>query len=441
MLHAPATGADLSAWLAYLERLHPNTIDLGLERVSAVRARLGLELPFALITVGGTNGKGSTCALLDSILRSAGYRVGLYTSPHLLRYNERVCIDGQEATDAALAAAFERVEAARGGTSLTYFEFGTLAAALMFRDAALDAVVLEVGLGGRLDAVNLFDADCAIVTSIALDHMDYLGSTRAAIAHEKAGIFRAGRPAVVAEPDPPATLLEHAARVGAPLYLVDRDFGARAGDGQWTFWSWLTRRSALPWPGLRGACQLGNAAAALAALDCLRARLPVDMGAVRRGLIEVELAGRFQVLPGRPLIILDVAHNPHAAQRLSENLDAMPAPDGRIEADSRGRRQPRSFAVFAMLKDKDIAGVASALGGRIAHWLVAPLPGERGASAEQVRNALGQAGVSAPVEMHPDVAAAFATAQELAGPDDRIVVFGSFHTVGAVLAWLKRPQR
>jgi len=393
--------------------------------------------------VGGTNGKGSTCALLESMLRGAGYRVGLYTSPHLLRYNERVRIDGHEVADAALVAAFEQVEAARTGTSLTYFEFGTLAAALLFRAAALDAAVLEVGLGGRLDAVNLFDAHCAIVTSIALDHLDYLGDTREAIAREKAGIFRAGCPAVVAEPDPPATLLEHAARLGAQLYLVDRDFGARAGDGQWTYWSWLVRRSALPWPGLRGACQLGNAAAALAALDCLRARLPVDMGAVRRGLTQVELPGRFQVLAGRPAVILDVAHNPHAAQRLSENLDAMQVDAGSLGAGSLGAggRHARTFAVFAMLKDKDIAGVARALGARIAHWLVAPLPGERGAGAEQMRAALAQAGLRAPVEMHPSVASAFAAARELAGPDDRIVIFGSFLTVGAVLAGLNRPAR
>jgi dihydrofolate synthase/folylpolyglutamate synthase len=426
---APAADAGLDDWLAYLERLHPSAIDLGLERVREVRARLDLKLPFPLITVGGTNGKGSTCAMLESMLRAAGYRVGLYTSPHLLHYNERVRIDARAASDADLVAAFQAVEAARGATSLTYFEFGTLAAARMFDAARLDAAVLEVGLGGRLDAVNAFDADCAVITSIGVDHVQYLGGTREAIAREKAGIFRAGRPAVVAEPDPPAPLLEHAAHAGAQLYLVDRDFGARPGDGQWTYWSWLGRRGALPWPGLRGAYQLGNAAAALAALDALRERLPVDMGAVRRGLALVELPGRFQVLPGRPALILDVAHNPHAAQRLAENLDAM-----RAAAGGRGR----TLAVFAMLDDKDIAGVARALGARIAHWLVAPLRGARGASAERILQALARAGVSAPAQSHPEVTSALRGAREIAGPDDRIVVFGSFHTVGAVLAEMQR---
>ena len=431
-LSPPAPNADLAAWLAYLERLHPSSIELGLERVSAVRERLALDLPFPVITVAGTNGKGSTCALLESMLRGAGYRVGLYTSPHLLRYNERVRIAGAEATDAALTAALERIEAARGDISLTYFEFGTLAAALLFRDAGLDAAVLEVGLGGRLDAVNAFDGDCAIITSIDLDHMDYLGPTREHIGREKAGVFRAGRPAVVADPDPPRSLLEHAAAIGAPVHLVERDFGAGAGAHQWTYWSWFGRRSGLPLPALRGACQLGNAAAALAALDCLRERLPVDMGAVRRGLVEVELPGRFQVLPGRPAVILDVAHNPQAAQRLAENMAAL-----RRGAGARGR----TFAVFAMLKDKDIAGVARALDGQVDHWLVAGLPGERGAGAQQVRGALAAAGLTAPAESCPDVAAAFRRAQEIAQPDDRILIFGSFLTVGAVLALAGGPHR
>ncbi len=428
----PAANADLAAWLAYLERLHPRGVELGLERVSAVRERLALNLPFPVITVGGTNGKGSTCALLERMLGSAGYRVGLYTSPHLLRYNERVRIAGAEAPDTSLTAAFARIEAARGATSLTYFEFGTLAAALLFREAAPDVAVLEVGLGGRLDAVNAFDSDCAVITSVGLDHMDYLGPTREDIGREKAGIFRAGRPAVVAEPDPPASLIGRAQAIGAPLYLVDRDFGAAGGPEQWSYWSWLGRRSALPWPALRGACQLGNAAAALAALDCLRERMPVDMGAVRRGLVEVELPGRFQVLPGRPTIILDVAHNPHAAQRLRESLDALCR-----NAGGGGR----TLAVFGMLKDKDIAGVAAALGGRIDGWWVAGLPGERGADAQQVRAALEAAGLAAPVETFVDAAAAFRRAREAAGPDDRIVVFGSFLTVSAVLALADGPHR
>jgi dihydrofolate synthase/folylpolyglutamate synthase len=427
---SPAPNADLTAWLAYLERLHPRGVELGLDRVSAVRERLALNLPFPVVTVGGTNGKGSTCALLERMLGCAGYRVGLYTSPHLLRYNERVRIAGAQAADTALTAAFERIEAARGEISLTYFEFGTLAAALLFRDAALDVAVLEVGLGGRLDAVNAFDSDCAVITSIGLDHMDYLGPTREDIGREKAGIFRGGRPAVVAEPDPPGSLIGHARAIGAQLYLVDRDFGATGGAGQWSYWSWLGRRSGLPRPALRGACQLGNAAAALAALDCLRERLPVDMGAVRRGLVEVELPGRFQVLPGRPTIVLDVAHNPHAAQRLGENLDA-------LRRDAGGR----TLAVFGMLKDKDIAGVAAALGGRVDSWWIAGLPGERGADGERVRAALAAAGLTAPAEICADTATAFRRAREAARPDDRIVVFGSFLTVSAVLALADGPHR
>jgi len=418
-LRAPPRG-DLAAWLSYLERVHPRTIDLGLERVARVRDRLDLSLGCPVITVGGTNGKGSTCALLEAMLRAAGYRVGLYTSPHLLRYNERVRIDGRAATDAQLVAAFERVEAARGDTSLTYFEFGTLAAALLFRDAGLEAAVLEVGLGGRLDAVNLFDPDCAIVTSIGIDHTEYLGTTRESIGREKAGIFRAGRPAVVGDTDPPVTLREHAASIGAHLLLNQRDFGARADAGQWTYWSAHGRRAGLPWPALRGEYQLGNAATAMAALESVRERLPVDMGAIRRGLVEVELPGRFQVLPGRPVVVLDVAHNPQAAERLGNGLMQMGA-------------FVTTYAVLGMLKDKDIAGVAGALAGCVDHWLLAPLPGPRGATAEELRMRLGAAGISAPAEAFDSVTAAYRHARERARADDRIVVFGSFHTVGDIL--------
>jgi dihydrofolate synthase/folylpolyglutamate synthase len=420
---APRRG-DLAAWLSYLERVHPRTIDLGLERVARVRDRLGLALTCTVITVGGTNGKGSTCAMLEAMLRAAGYRVGLYTSPHLLRYNERVRIDGRETTDAQLVAAFERVEAARGDTSLTYFEFGTLAAALLFRDAGLDVAVLEVGLGGRLDAVNLFDPDCAIVASIGLDHMDYLGPTRESIGLEKAGIFRPGRPAVVGDADPPASLLEQAARVGSCLLLNERDFGARADAGQWTYWSTQGRRAGLPWPALRGDYQLANAAAALACLDCLREQLPIDAGAIRRGLVEVVLPGRFQVLPGRPIVVLDVAHNPQAAERLRESLARM----GSFAT---------TYAVFGMLKDKDIAGVAAALAGCVDRWLLAPLPGPRGATADELRGKLGAAGFSTPVEAFENIPAAYRYARERARADDRILVFGSFHTVGDVLALVK----
>jgi dihydrofolate synthase/folylpolyglutamate synthase len=415
-----ASPQDLASWLAHLERLHPTAIDLGLDRVRAVRDRLGLQqLPFPVITVGGTNGKGSTCALLDAFLRCAGYRAGCYTSPHLARYNERVRIGGREASDEDLVRAFERVEAARAGVTLTYFEFGTLAAALLFVEARVEAAVLEVGLGGRLDAVNAFDPDCAVVTSIGLDHLDYLGPTREHIGFEKAGIFRAQRPAVVSEPDPPASLLAQAAAAGAIAYLIDRDFGARPDGREWTYWSWRTRRASLPLPSLRGEHQLRNAAAGLAALDCMRERVPVDMGAIRRGLVEVELAGRFQVLPGRPVVVLDVAHNVQAAERLADSLARM----GRFD---------HTLAVFSMLRDKDISGVVRALGSHIDRWLIAPSPGPRGIGVEGLQAALEQAGAGA-IQSFASVEQAWSHARDAAGPDDRIVAFGSFLTVGAVL--------
>jgi len=417
---APPSGSPLTDWLDFLERLHPKSMEFGLERIAEVRARLGLVPDFAIITVGGTNGKGSTCAFLESFLRYAGYRVGRYTSPHLLRYNERVLLNGREASDAELVRAFERVEAARAAVSLTYFEFGTLAAVLLFAEAGVDAAVLEVGLGGRLDAVNLFDADCAVLVSVGLDHMEYLGGTREAIGLEKAGIFRSGRPAIIADPDPPASVFAQARRVGAEAFLVDRDFGALPRQQDWTFWSLNGRRAGLPWPSLRGAFQLGNASAALMALETLRERLPVDMGAIRRGLVEVEMPGRVQVLPGRPVVVLDVAHNPHAAQRLCETLVRIPG--------------ARSLAVFAMLSDKDIAGVAQVFAHQVDCWFIAPLPGPRGVTLTRMHAALREAGVRAPVIACENVAAALRKAREEAQPDDKIAVFGSFLTVAAALA-------
>ncbi|MEW6312729.1 MAG: bifunctional tetrahydrofolate synthase/dihydrofolate synthase [Pseudomonadota bacterium] len=412
----------LAGWLDYLERLHPKTIELGLARVAEVRQRLQLHPDFPVITVGGTNGKGSTCAMLEIMLACAGYRVGCYTSPHLLRYNERVRIARTEAGDDELVAAFERVEAARGDISLTYFEFGTIAAMQMFVDARIDVAVLEVGLGGRLDVVNVFDADCAIVTSVALDHMDYLGDTREQIGFEKAGIFRAGRPAICADTDPPRSLLDHAQTIGADLQCLGRDFGyVTESNVQWRYWGRHGQGGALPWPALRGAYQLANASAAIAALGELRARLPVDMGAVRRGLVEVRLQGRFQVLPGRPAVVLDVAHNPHAAQALAQNLGGMGF-------------YPDTHAVFAMLSDKDIGGVIRAVAPRIARWWVADIPAPRGATAMRLRDELLAAGVAADaIEICTDIADAYRRACHVAGENDRIAAFGSFYTVAAVM--------
>lgn len=407
---------SLDEWLAHLERAHARPIELGLERVERVRAALGLRFDVPVFTVGGTNGKGSVCAFLEAILRAAGYRVGLYTSPHVERYNERVRVDGVEASDAALVAAFERVEAARGETSLTYFEAGTLAAACVFAEARLDAVVLEVGLGGRLDAVNVFDPDCAVVASVDLDHMDYLGPTREDIGREKAGIFRHGRPAVYGEADPPATVLAHAREIGARLLLAGEDFGYENTPQQWRYWGPRGSRSGLPHPSLRGTHQLANAATALTALDELAERLPVHMQAVRTGLVTAAPTARFQVMPGRPAVVFDVAHNPHAAAALARNL--------RAHVKFR-----RTHAVFAMLGDKDVTGVVAAVGREIDEWHVAGLAGARGTRPEAVAAVVSAADSGKPVHVFATTAEAYASARRLTGDDDRIVVFGSFHTV------------
>jgi len=416
----------LAQWLAFIERQHPQSIALGLDRVRAALERLRLRVACPVITVAGTNGKGSVCAMLECILGASGRRVGLYTSPHLLRYNERVRIGGVELEDEALAAAFEAVERARGEIALTYFEFGTLAALWLFAREALDALVLEVGLGGRLDAVNAVDADCAVITGIDLDHQDYLGGDRESIGREKAGIFRAGRPAIVADPAPPASVLEEAERVDCRLLLLDRDFGYRVHEAQWDYWGPGGGRPSLAHPALRGPRQLRNAAAALAALDALRDRLPVAMQDVRRGLAEVVLPGRFQALPGRPQVILDVAHNPEAARVLADNLGA-------------SGFAPETIAVFGMLRDKDIVGAVRAIAPRITRWHLATLGGARGASAAELAAALRVAGVTAPHTEHDSLAAAWTAARDEAGENDKIVAFGSFLTVAEVMQCLAVP--
>ena len=341
MHNQPTTLAD---WLSTLEALHPKAIDMGLERVSQVKDRLDIHFDCPVIIVGGTNGKGSTCAMLESILLQAGYRVGLYTSPHLMHFNERARVGGEPVADAALVANFAQVEEARGDVSLTYFEFTTLAILQLFAEANLDAVILEVGLGGRLDAVNVIDADVAIVTSVDIDHTEYLGNTREEIGFEKAGIFRAGKTAICSDPVPPTSLIAHAEAIGADLWLLSRDFNYSGDKQQWNYGGRSQRRNSLGYPSLRGANQLLNAAAVLAALENLRDRLPVGAQEVRNGLAMVDLPGRFQVLPGRPTVILDVAHNPHAAATLAQNLDNM------------GFHR-YTYAVFGAMHDKDISGV------------------------------------------------------------------------------------
>lgn len=410
------TRRSLAGWLEHIERQHPQPIALGLERVVEVLQRLQAEIPCPIITVGGTNGKGSTCALLEAILSSAGYRTGLYSSPHLLRYNERVRVAGREASDGDLCESFEAVEAARGPVPLTYFEFGTLAAFWLYARSGIDALVLEVGLGGRLDAVNALDADCAVLTSVGVDHVEFLGHTREEIGREKAGIFRAGRPAVVADPHPPASVLAEIKRIGAVPVLLGRDFGYAAQDAQWSYWGPSGKRPGLAHPALRGQVQLRNASAALAALDSLRERLPIAMKDVRRALADVSLQGRFQVLPGRPQVVLDVAHNPEAAAMLAANL-----------GDS--GFAPETIAVFGMLRDKDIAGVVRAVAPRITRWHLASLPGARGAESSFLKAVLFREKIQQPTFEHASVAEALAAARKEAAENDKIVVFGSFLTV------------
>jgi dihydrofolate synthase / folylpolyglutamate synthase len=414
----PRTLAD---WLTYLETLHPKTIALGLERVAQVRQRLDLQPGFPIITVGGTNGKGSVCAMLESMLHAAGYRVGCYTSPHLLHYNERVRIAKQQASDAELCASFAQIEQVRGDIPLTYFEFGTLAAMQCFIAHRVDVAILEVGLGGRLDAVNVFDNDCAVIASVDIDHTDYLGDTREAIAYEKAGIMRSGRVAICADADVPQAIRAQAQLIGAELWCIGGEFGYTPHQGQWDYRGKVGSRNALPYPALRGAYQLGNASAALAALDVLKDRLPVGMEAVRRGLTEVTLSGRFQFVPGKPALILDVAHNPHAARSLAQNLAGLPS-------------GPHTYAIFAMLKDKDMAGVAAALGSSIDTWLLAGIAAPRGATAGELAQALKRGGVHGEILTFDSIAEAVSYAYNAAGENDRIAAFGSFYTVAEVMA-------
>ncbi len=410
----------LAGWLARMERLHPSTIELGLERARRVADGLNLRPAFPLVVVGGTNGKGSTCAYLEAILTAAGYRTGLYTSPHLLRYNERVRIAGHEAADADLVAAFEAVEAARGTVPLTYFEFGTLAAMVQFMQSDVEVALLEVGLGGRLDAVNLWDADVAIVTSVDLDHQEYLGDTREAIGFEKAGIFRTGRPAVCADPQPPASLLEHVQSIGAVLIRSGQDFSAERTDAGWTYHGRTGSLSRLPLPRMAGAYQLRNAAAALAALEALRPGLRVEADAVRAGLAAARVPGRFQTIQSRPEIIVDVAHNPEAARALAAVLAERPA-------------SGRTLAVVGMLADKDAAGVFGALKNAIDAWWICTPDSPRACKADALAAVLRATvpGAAATVETTP--VAALAAARSAAHEGDRIVAFGSFITVAAVL--------
>lgn len=379
---------------------------------------------FGVITVGGTNGKGSTVTMCDAILRAAGFSVGSYTSPHLVHYNERIRINGRLVTDDELCRAFERVEAARGDIALTYFEYGTIAAFDIFRECAIEIAVLEIGMGGRLDAVNAVDADVAIVTSIGIDHTAWLGPDRESIGREKAGIFRAGRPAVCADPAPPASLVETAAKLGTTLYCFGRDFDAGVSDAGWSLRFGQRLRAGLPFPALRGEHQLRNASAALVALELLGDRFPVNQQDIRQGLLAAVIPGRFQILPGTPAIIIDVAHNGEAAQTLAANL-------------RRHQTVGKTLAVFGMLNDKDIGEVIRVVAGSIDRWYVATLSGPRGTTAAQVTQLLTDNGITAPIAPFATPIEAYNAARAAAAPPDRVVVFGSFHTVGDILAHLE----
>ncbi len=411
----------LSDWLDYQQRVHPRAIELGLDRVRAVWQRLGAPSPArTVITVGGTNGKGSTVAFLEAMLRADGRRVGAYTSPHLLRYNERVRIDGAEATDAALVAAFERIERARGEVALTYFEYGTLAALVLFADAGLDVALLEVGLGGRLDAVNLIDADAAVVTTVDIDHQDWLGNDRDSIGREKAGVFRAGRPAIIGDGDAPRGLLDAAGCIGADVRIASRDFFARIGADGW-HWQSGDVELALPHPTLDAPCQHANAAAAIAALYALRDRLGWNADAIARGVADARVGARLQRFAGAPELIVDVAHNPQAARVLARWLDAHPA---------RGR----TFAVFGALDDKDVRGIVEPLAAAIGAWHLAGLSNDspRGLTSSALVERVEGVAVAG---VHDAVALALAAAFDRAASADRVVAFGSFFVAAAALTF------
>jgi dihydrofolate synthase/folylpolyglutamate synthase len=414
----------LDDWLAHCERLHPKTIDMTLDRVATVKQRLGLAFDCPTIVVAGTNGKGSTCAMLESIALQAGYRVGLYIKPHLVHFQERCRVGGAPVAAESLEPHFEAVEAARGDITLTYFEFTTLAIMRRLQQEPLDLVILEVGLGGRLDAVNVIDADCAVITSIDLDHTEFLGPDRESVGREKAGIMRAGRPVVVSDPMPPASLAAHAAELGAELWQLGRDFTFSGDRAQWQWAGRHKRFSGLAYPALRGVNQLLNAAGVLAAFEALADRLPINAQAVRTGLALVELPGRFQVLAGQPAVVLDVAHNPHAVAALAQNLDQM----GFF---------PRTHAVFGAMADKDLGGILARIAPLVDVWHFTDLPMARAATGAQLQSAFLAAGLKTPADVatHTHASPLYALHAAAAGATaaDRILVFGSFYTVGGVL--------
>jgi len=417
---------NLADWLAWQETLHVSEIELGLERCQSVADRMGLKQPeYGFVSVSGTNGKGSSVAMLSTIMIQAGYKTGVYTSPHLIDYNERIRIDGENVSDELLCEAFESIDQARGETSLTYFEFGTLAAYYIFEKQDVDFAVFEVGLGGRLDAVNMMDADVALVTSIAIDHVDWLGDTRDAISLEKAGIMRSGHPAVCSDPDAPEALIEFARDNKVDLHLSGSDYQYDFSDDVWNWSDNKTTYKDLPRPSLRGDFQLMNAAGVLKVIQCLPDQYKVSEDHIRKGLQQTKLAGRFQVIPGEVEYVLDVAHNPHAAKTLANFLKANPV-------------KGKNHILIGMLKDKDASGVINEIGAYIDDWHVAGLGGSRGTGSEQLVKQLEAADIQIPVHSYTSVEEAYNVLQQQAQPGDRVLVAGSFLTVSAVMKIMER---
>ena len=412
---------NLQEWLAWQEQLHPNAIDLGLERVERVLEAMDLAHPaYPVLTVGGTNGKGSCVALLEAMLRAAGYRTGAYTSPHILRYNERLRVDGSEATDEEFCTAFERIDGVRGDTSLTYFEFGTLAALDILGRHGVDVAVLEVGMGGRLDAVNAIDPEAALVASVGLDHQEWLGNDRESIGFEKACIYRPGKPALCGDRSPPASLLKHASDVGADLRVLGRDFDREIGARRWTWRGPEGELRDLPPPALPGRIQYDNASTTIALLKSVADRLPVTDSAIRKGLASVKLDARFQRLAAPVETLVDVAHNPDAARVLAENLK---------EQATTGR----TLGVMGMFKDKAVEEVAQVLAPCLDGWYLGGLEGPRGQNASQLAQRIRSRVPKAEIREFPSVRDAYAAAGSEARAGDRVVVFGSFQTVASVM--------
>ncbi len=440
------TPKDLASWLSYIEGLHPKSIAMGLDRVRLMIDRLQLDPKFPIITVAGTNGKGSTCAMLEQIYKQAGYHVGCYSSPHLLRYNERVRVDAIEVTDEDLCAAFNAVDSARvdvnnQGTPLTYFEVGTLAAMWHFMQTGVEVAILEVGLGGRLDAVNAFEPSCSIITSIDLDHQEFLGNTRESIGFEKAGIYRSSLPAICGDANPPASLVAYAHEIHADFMSLNRDFDCHLNEDCWQYIGHKKILYTLPLPVLQGRYQLNNAACAITAIESLQSRLPVEIDAIKNAMLLVRLAGRFQTVSkfaatsDTPWVILDVAHNPHAAKALAENLRA-------IKTQSSNVRTGKTFAVFAMLADKDIKGVIDAVKHEIDAWYVAGIDHARGALAKDLAEMIAGVIPNASIQTFNDANNAYQQACidiEACidvNENDKIIVFGSFFTVSTVMQFL-----